>query len=98
MILIGLFFSFLLLPTIDHSKLINVLQTHIKNAINNKTPENEFESLGSSSEKSSEKLLYKTTKNLQYIMKFIIRSRILFANLNDDKDREFFETSLEGGV
>lgn len=41
-------------------------------------------------------MLYKTTKNLQYIMKFIIRSRILFANLNDDKDRLLFETSLEG--
>lgn len=73
-----------------------MLQTHIRNAINNKTPDNEFESLGSISEKSSEKLLYKTVKNLQYIMKFIIRSRILFANLNDDKDRVLFESSLEG--
>lgn len=64
------------------SKLINVLQTHIRNAINNKTPENE--------------LLYKTTKNLQYIMKFVIRSRILFAKLNDDRDQDMFEASLEG--
>lgn len=80
----------------NNSKLINVLQIHIRNAINNKTPENELESFGSASEKSSEKLLYKTTKNLQYIMKFIIRSRILFAKMNDDKDRQLFETSLEG--
>lgn len=28
-------------------------------------------------------------------MKFIIRSRILFANLNGDKDRTFFEQSLD---
>lgn len=44
---------------------------------------------------SSEKLLYKTTKNLQYIIKFVIRSRILFAKLNDDRDRDLFEASLE---
>lgn len=59
-----------------------MLQTHIRNAINNKTPENET--------------LYKTMKNLQYIMKFVIRSRILFAKLNDDRDQELFEASLEG--
>lgn len=59
-----------------------MLQIHIRNAINNKTPENE--------------LLYKTTKNLQYIMKFVIRSRILFAKLNDDRDQDMFEASLEG--
>lgn len=29
-------------------------------------------------------------------MKFIIRSRILFAKLNDDRDRDIFEASLEG--
>lgn len=40
--------------------------------------------------------MYKTTKNLQYIIKFIIRSRILFAKLNDDRDRALFEASLEG--
>lgn len=80
------------------SKLINVLQMHIKNAINNKTPDNEFESIGSLGEKSSEKHLYKTTKHLQYIMKFIIRSRILFSNLNDDKDQLIFKARLEGDL
>lgn len=55
-----------------------------------------MESFGSASEKSSEKQLYKTTKNLQYIMKFVIRSRILFAKLNDDRDQNMFEASLEG--
>lgn len=78
------------------SKLINVLQIHIQNAINNKAAENELETFGSTGEKSSEKLLYKTTKNLQYIIKFIIRSRILFSKLNDDKDRQHFESILEG--
>lgn len=29
-------------------------------------------------------------------MKFIIRSRILFAKLNDDRDQDMFEASLEG--
>ncbi|XP_031633257.1 dedicator of cytokinesis protein 1 isoform X2 [Contarinia nasturtii] len=67
--------------TLAYDKLINVLQTHIRNGINNKTPENET--------------LYKTMKNLQYIMKFVIRSRILFAKLNDDRDQEMFEASLE---
>lgn len=69
------------------SKLINVVQTQINKSIC--IPETDVE-------KSSEKLLYRTTRSLQYIMKFIIRSRILFANLNDDKDRVLFESSLEG--
>lgn len=29
-------------------------------------------------------------------MKFVIRSRILFAKLNDDRDQDMFEASLEG--
>lgn len=81
---------------IFYRKLINVLQTQIKNAINNKIPESDLESFGGGSEKSSEKLLYKTTKNLQYIIKFIIRSRILFATMNDNRDRDLFDSSLEG--
>lgn len=76
--------------------MINILQTHIRNAINNKPPDTESENFSSAIEESSEKLLYKTTRNLQYIMKFIIRSRILFAKLNDDRDRDIFEASLEG--
>ncbi len=73
------------------SKLLNVLQTHIKNAIYNKPPDTEVDTCTN----SNDDLLYKTTKNLQYIMKFIIRSRILFADMNDDKDRVLFESSLE---
>lgn len=43
----------------------------------------------------NDEALYRTTKYLQYIMKFIIRSRLLFANLNQDKDRELFVANLE---
>lgn len=39
--------------------------------------------------------LYKILKYIPYIIKFIIRSRTLFANLNDDKGRSFFEQSLD---
>ncbi|KAJ6638701.1 Dedicator of cytokinesis protein 1 [Pseudolycoriella hygida] len=81
--------------TLAYDKLINVLQTHIKNAINNKTVETEIDNLVMTCTNSNDDLLYKTTKNLQYIMKFIIRSRILFAEMNDDKDRVLFESSLE---
>lgn len=69
-----------------------MIQIHIRNGINggpkhpaDQTPE----------EKEIETCLFKTTKNLPYIMKFIIRSRTLFANLNGDKDRTFFEQSLD---
>lgn len=74
---------------------MNVVQTHIRNAINNKVSEVRVESFGSTFNESADKVLYKTTKNLQYIMKFIIRSRILFAELNDDRDRDMFESGLE---
>jgi dedicator of cytokinesis protein 1 len=47
------------------------------------------------SEEIPEKLLYKIMKHLQYIMKFIIQSRLLFAKLNDNKDHMLFEASLE---
>lgn len=77
---------------LSSSKLINVLQTHIKNAINNKPSDAD---VADTCTNSNDDLLYKTTKNLQYIMKFIIRSRILFAGMNDDKDRVLFESSLE---
>ncbi|XP_059611933.1 dedicator of cytokinesis protein 1 isoform X1 [Phlebotomus argentipes] len=80
--------------TLAYDKLINVLQTHIKNAINS-TPTVIQPEICTPIETEMEGLLYKITKNLQYIMKFIIRSRILFADLNDNKDRVFFEQSLD---
>lgn len=72
-----------------------MVKTYIHNAINNRNSGTDVESFGATSEKSSEKMLYKTTKNLQYIIKFIIRSRILFSKLNDDRDRDAFESCLE---
>lgn len=75
------------------SKLINVLKAHIGNAINNNKTEKEVDS---GREESSECILYKTTKNLHYIIKFIIRSRTIFATMNDDRDRDSFEESIEG--
>lgn len=74
---------------------MNVVQLQIRNAINNKLTEIRVESFGSVVNESPDKVLYRTTKNLQYIMKFIIRSRILFSELNDDRDRDMFETCLE---
>lgn len=39
--------------------------------------------------------MFRTTKYIPYIIKFIIRSRILFANLNDDMDSYAFKASLD---
>lgn len=73
-------------------KLLNVIQVHIENAIN-RGPKHPTEQ--TMEEKEIEDCLFKSTKNLPYIMKFIIRSRILFSNLNGEKDRTFFEQSLD---
>uniref|UniRef100_A0A8W7NFN6 Signaling protein n=1 Tax=Anopheles atroparvus TaxID=41427 RepID=A0A8W7NFN6_ANOAO len=79
--------------TLAYEKLINVVQTHIRNAINNIAKDRAASNIYQLNE--NDEALYRTTKYLQYIMKFIIRSRLLFANLNHDKDRELFEASLE---
>uniref|UniRef100_T1IIV8 Dedicator of cytokinesis protein 1 n=1 Tax=Strigamia maritima TaxID=126957 RepID=T1IIV8_STRMM len=39
--------------------------------------------------------LLRTMKSLHYIFKFIIRSRILFSQLNEGKGRQHFESSLQ---
>nr|XP_018917246.1 PREDICTED: dedicator of cytokinesis protein 1 isoform X2 [Bemisia tabaci] len=44
---------------------------------------------------SDKNLLLKTMKSIQYVMKFIIRSRILFSNLNAGKGQQQFEISLK---
>lgn len=71
-----------------------MVQTHIKNAINNVSSDRSS-SISIYAVNENDETLYRTTKYLQYIMKFIIRSRILFADLNQGKDRELFETMLE---
>lgn len=42
------------------------------------------------------KRLYKTTRYLHYVMKFIIRSRILFSAINDNSDHDDFANKLHG--
>ncbi|CAD7083698.1 unnamed protein product [Hermetia illucens] len=80
--------------TLAYSKLLNVLQNHIKNATRIEV-NHDCISLHTDTDRYSEESLYKTTKNLQYIIKFIIQSRILFSKLNNDKDRDKFEYRLE---
>ncbi|XP_055530559.1 dedicator of cytokinesis protein 1 isoform X2 [Wyeomyia smithii] len=80
--------------TLAYEKLINVVQTHIKNAINNVSSDRSS-SVSIYTVNENDETLFRTTKYLQYIMKFIIRSRILFSDLNQGKDRELFETMLE---
>lgn len=64
--------------TLAYRKLINVLKQEIE--INMREEHDES--------------LYRTVKNLPYVIKFIIRSRILHENLDDNKDREEFQASL----
>ncbi|XP_035891383.1 dedicator of cytokinesis protein 2 isoform X4 [Anopheles stephensi] len=79
--------------TLAYEKLINVVQTHIRNAINNISKDRAMANIYTVNE--NDEALYRTTKYLQYIMKFIIRSRLLFADLNQDKDRDLFVAGLE---
>lgn len=80
--------------TLAYEKLVNVLERHFLNAFNSIEQEPNFQ-LINENDRPSERKLYKTIKNLQYIMKFIIRSRILFANMFEDRDKFAFETRLE---
>ena len=77
--------------TLAYKKLIDVLERHFLNAFNRIEKESNILVGG---DHSYDKL-YKTMKNIQYIMKFIIRSRILYANIFEDRDRFAFETRLE---
>lgn len=66
--------------TLAYGKLISVLQQHICEHL--ATPNDER--------------LYRPVRNLQYIVKFIIRSRILHANLEANRDHKEFEVVLKG--
>lgn len=78
--------------TLAYDKLINVLERHFLDAFNCIEKEND---LILDSDNPAERKLYKTIKNLQYIMKFIIRSRQLYAEINKDDGKYTFETRLE---
>lgn len=64
--------------TLAYKKLINVLKQQIDKHIAD----------------VNDDCLYPTMKNLPYIIKFIIRSRILHENLDENKDQEEFQASL----
>lgn len=78
--------------TLAYNKLIGVLQRHFYDAFNSARDAERHSNI---EDQDYEQRLYKTIKNLQYIMKFMIRSRILFAKLNQDQERIGFENRLE---
>ncbi|XP_071039760.1 dedicator of cytokinesis protein 1 isoform X2 [Parasteatoda tepidariorum] len=65
--------------TLTYNKLIVVLKQYVDNA----------------GLKENQEILLRTMKSVEYIFKFIVRSRQLFAALNEDKGREQFELSLK---
>lgn len=74
-------------------KLIDVLQKNIKDAIE---PQEKSADGIEIDERIEVKRLYKTTRYLHYVMKFIIRSRILFSAINGNDDYEDFANKLQG--
>ena len=67
--------------TLVYNKLIVVLKSYIER-VNSKTNENQ-------------EVLLRAMKSLEYIFKFIVRSRVLFAALNGGKGKSQFEESLK---
>lgn len=63
----------------NYRKLLTVLKYHIDNV--------------NSSE--SQDLLLKIMKSLQYLVKFIVRSRLLFAELYDNKNESEFNDDFQ---
>lgn len=80
--------------TLAYEKLVNVLERHFLNAFNSIEKEPNL-LMVTENDRPSEGRLYKTIRNLQYIMKFIIRSRILYAKMFENRDKFSFETRLE---
>lgn len=66
--------------TLIYNKLIVVLKSYIERV--NSNPENQ-------------EVLLRAMKSLEYIFKFIVRSRVLFAALNGGKGKSQFEDSLK---
>lgn len=60
-------------------KLLTVLKYHIDNA----------------NSAESQDLLLKIMKSLQYLVKFIVRSRLLFAELYDNKNESEFNDDFQ---
>jgi len=71
---------------------MDVLQKNISEAISPK----EKSADGNDLEESPEvRRLYKTTRYLHYVMKFVIRSRVLYAEMNCNTDYVDFATRLQ---
>ncbi|XP_037945652.1 dedicator of cytokinesis protein 1-like isoform X2 [Teleopsis dalmanni] len=77
--------------TLAYGKLIDVLQKNIKEAIEPKEKSVDGVEID---ERIEVKRLYKTTRYLHYVMKFVIRSRILFAAINGNSDCDDFANKL----
>uniref|UniRef100_A0A1I8NGF6 Signaling protein n=1 Tax=Musca domestica TaxID=7370 RepID=A0A1I8NGF6_MUSDO len=77
--------------TLAYAKLIDVLQRNVQEAIDPKEKSVDGIEID---ERIEVKRLYKTTRYLHYVMKFIIRSRILFAAINGNSDYEDFANKL----
>ncbi|KAH8278766.1 hypothetical protein KR018_008948, partial [Drosophila ironensis] len=78
--------------TLAYTKLMDVLQKNIRDAISPK----EKSADGNDWKESLEvQRLYKTTRYLHYVMKFVIRSRTLYAEMNRNTDYGDFESRLQ---
>ncbi|XP_070136941.1 dedicator of cytokinesis protein 1 isoform X2 [Drosophila bipectinata] len=72
--------------TLAYTKLMDVLQKNIREAISPK----EKSADGNNLEESLEvRRLYKTTRYLHYVMKFVIRSRLLYTEMNCNSELDF---------
>lgn len=76
-------------------KLIDVLQRNVQEAIDPKEKSADGIEVD---ERIEVKRLYKTTRYLHYVMKFIIRSRILFSAINGNSDYDDFANKLHGNL
>lgn len=78
---------------INFRKLIGILKKNIREAIE---PYEKLEDGIETEERVEVKRLYKTIRYLHYIIKFIIRSRILYTAINGNADSDEFANKLHG--
>ncbi|EDV94993.1 dedicator of cytokinesis protein 1 isoform X2 [Drosophila grimshawi] len=78
--------------TLAYTKLMDVLQRNISDAI---TPSEKSADGIEHEESTAVRRLYKTTRYLHYVMKFVIRSRVLYAAMNCNNDYVDFATRLQ---
>ncbi|KAH8264463.1 hypothetical protein KR038_008866, partial [Drosophila bunnanda] len=78
--------------TLAYTKLMDVLQKNISDAI---TPKEKSVDGNTHEESAEVRRLYKTTRYLHYVMKFVIRSRVLYAEMNCNTDYVDFASRLQ---